>query len=86
MGRGPERNYSIDYGDAMMSGLSVRTVVVETSVFEVSIDRSDAPHAMSVELTRDGIRVRAGRSRGGAILGSAFLVDGSTGGPPAAWW
>ena len=69
LGSRPQRHDSIDYGDAMMQGLFLQTIVVDTSLFEVSIDRSDAPRAMSVELTRNGMRVRGWEEPGWRDLG-----------------
>lgn len=42
----------------MTDSLSVQMLVVGNSIFEVSVDHSDAPRSVSVEVRQDGRRVR----------------------------
>lgn len=53
----------------MTAGILFETLVVGNSIFEVLVDRSDAPRSVSVELRQDGERVRGWEEPGWRQIG-----------------
>jgi hypothetical protein len=64
----------------MTDSVALQTLVVGTSIFEMSVDHSDAPRSLSVEVRQDGLRVRGWEEPGWRTIGLGLA------GETFYWW